>query len=112
MKFMRNNRDCGKFADEGDPMGSVGNLFDAAVVFIAALLLALMTVFGAQDLFSEKSSFTILKKNDRGEMTFIKKKGRRIQASKMTKEEATGKGTRLGTAYRLEDGSMIYVPEE
>ena len=30
----------------------------------------------------------------------------------MTREEAAGRGTRLGTAYRLEDGSMIYVPED
>ena len=78
----------------------------------AALLLALMTVFDAKEIFSKDSNMTIVKRNDRGEMTVIRKKGRRIKAVKMTREQAEGRGTRLGTAYRLEDGSMIYVPEE
>ncbi|MBQ9336036.1 MAG: DUF2149 domain-containing protein [Lentisphaeria bacterium] len=112
MKFMRDLQEWRRQPESGDPMSGVGNLFDTAMVFIAALLLALMTVFDARDLFSPESKFTILKKNDRGEMTLIRKSGRRIRAVKMTPEQAAGRGVRLGTAYRLEDGSMIYVPEE
>jgi hypothetical protein len=44
-------------------------------------------------------------------MEIITKKGTRIDAVKMTREQAKGRGMRLGTAYRLEDGSMVYVPE-
>ena len=109
---MRNSSEVPAESDGGDPMGGVANLFDTAVVFIAALLLALMTFFEADEIFSKDTSFTLVKKNERGEMTVIKKHGRKIQAVKMTREQAAGKGTRLGTAYRLEDGSMIYVPEE
>lgn len=112
MKFMRNVHDWRIEQSSPDPMTGVANLFDTAVVFIAALLLALMTVFDAREIFSKESSMTIIKKNDRDELTVIRKKGRRMQAVKMTREEATGRGTRLGSAYRLEDGSMIYVPEE
>ena len=112
MKFMRNIHDWHREQDSPDPMTGVGNLFDTAVVFIAALLLALMTVFDAKEIFSKDSRMTIIKKNDRGELTIIRKKGRKMQAVKMTREEASGRGTRLGTAYRLEDGSMIYVPED
>ena len=112
MKFMRNVRDWRQEQISPDPMSGVANLFDTAVVFIAALLLALMTVFDAKEIFSKESRMTIIKKNDQGELTIIRKKGRKIQAVKMTREEAAGRGTRLGTAYRLEDGSMIYVPEE
>ena len=112
MKFMRTSHDWRRDPDSPDPMSGVVNLFDAAVVFIAALLLALMTVFDAKEIFSKDSNMTIVKRNDRGEMTVIRKKGRRIQAVKMTREQAEGRGTRLGTAYRLEDGSMIYVPED
>ena len=112
MKFMREVRDWRKELDSVDPMGGVANLFDTAMVFIAALLLALMTVFDARDIFSKDSNLTMVKKNDQGEMTIIKKQGRRIQAVKMTRDAASGRGTRLGTAYRLEDGSIIYVPEE
>ena len=109
MKFMRNSR---ALSPDSDPLEGVANLFDTAVVFIAALLLALIAVFDASDLFSPKSDLTILKRNDRGEMTVIEKRGRKFRAVKMTREEAAGRGVRLGTAYRLEDGSMIYVPEE
>ena len=112
MKFMRTSHDWRRDPDSLDPMSGVVNLFDAAVVFIAALLLALMTVFDAKEIFSKDSNMTIVKRNDRGEMTVIRKKGRRIKAVKMTREQAEGRGTRLGTAYRLEDGSMIYVPED
>ena len=112
MRFMRGSHDWRRDPDSPDPMSGVVNLFDAAVVFIAALLLALMTVFDAKEIFSKDSNMTIVKRNDRGEMTVIRKKGRRIKAVKMTREQAEGRGTRLGTAYRLEDGSMIYVPED
>ena len=107
MKFMRTSHDWRRDPDSPDPMSGVVNLFDAAVVFIAALLLALMTVFDAKEFFSKDSNMTIVKRNDRGEMTVIRKNGRRIKAVKMTREQAEGRGTRLGTAYRLEDGSMI-----
>lgn len=112
MKFMRDYRKAPERRDAGDPMSGAANLFDTAVIFIAALLLALITVFDAKELFAKNSSMTLVKKNENGEMVIIEKKGRRIQAVRMTREEAAGKGVRLGTAYQLEDGSMIYVPEE
>ncbi len=112
MKFMRNYRQTAEAHDPGDPMGGVANLFDTAVIFIAALLLALVTVFDANDLFAKDSSMTIVKKSSNGEMVIIEKNGPKIQAVRMTREEAAGKGVLLGTAYQLEDGSMIYVPEE
>ena len=36
---------------------------------------------------------------------------KKIKALKVSKEKAEGRGERLGTAYRLEDGTMVYVPE-
>ncbi len=30
---------------------------------------------------------------------------------KVSKEKVQGKGERLGVAYKLNDGSMVYVPE-
>ncbi len=112
MRFMRNSKAFEGDMDCDDPMSGVVNLFDTAVIFIAALLLALVTAFEVKDLFSKDSDMTLIKRSSNGEMVLIEKKGRKIQAVKMTREEAAGKGTRLGTAYRLEDGSMIYVPEE
>ncbi|MBW2119584.1 MAG: DUF2149 domain-containing protein, partial [Deltaproteobacteria bacterium] len=52
-----------------------------------------------------------MKKSENGQMEIITKKGKKIKAIKVTKEKALGRGVRLGMAYRLEDGSMVYVPE-
>ena len=45
-------------------------------------------------------------------MEIITKQGKKIKAVRMTKETVQGKGQRLGIAYQLEDGSMVYVPED
>lgn len=94
-----------------DPMSMVGNLFDVAVVFITALLVALFSLLGLNELLDAKSSVTLMKRNAAGEVELITKVGQKIKAVKMSKEQSEGRGQRLGTAYKLEDGTMIYVPE-
>ena len=111
MKFLKRRRYHHDDPIEDDPMAMVANLFDVSVVFIVALLLSLFSAYHLQELFSEKSEMTIVKKTKDGQMEVISKKGRRIKALIVTKEEGEGRGERLGTAYRLEDGSTIYVPE-
>lgn len=95
-----------------DPMAGVSNLFDIGLVFIVGLVLTLFTAYRLQDLFSETSRFTMLKQSQDGRMEIITKDAKEIRAMKITAEEAKGMGTRLGTAYRLQDGSMVYVPEK
>ena len=112
MRFMHKSKLLAEEKSSGDPMEGVANLFDTAVVFIAALLLALLTFYDAKEIFSKEASFTMVRKNAKGEMTLVSKKGRKIKAVKITPEQAAGRGTRLGTAYKLEDGSVVYVPEE
>ena len=74
------------------------------------LLISLFSAYSLQDLFDEKSEMTILKKKQNGEMEIITKKGRKIEVRKITKEQAEGRGEKLGMAYKLEDGSVIYIP--
>lgn len=99
------------FRDD-DPMTGVANLFDIGLVFIVGLILTLFSVYHLQDLFSETSELTIVKQNARNqEMEIITKKGKTIKAMKVTKDKVQGRGERLGIAYKLEDGTMVYVPE-
>lgn len=113
----RRTRKTGKaFGDQAfsddDPMTGVANLFDIGLVFIVGLILALFSVYHLQDLFSEKSSFTLVKQNPQSEeMEIITKQGKKIKAVKVTRDTVEGQGQRLGVAYRLQDGSMVYVPE-
>jgi len=99
------------FRDD-DPMTGVANLFDIGLVFIVGLLMTLFSAYHLQDLFDNTSEMTIMKKSATGEMDIIVKKGTQIKATRVTSEAAKGRGNRLGVAYRLEDGSMVYVPDD
>ena len=102
----------GQTGGEDDPLGGVANLFDIGLVFIVGLIITLFTAYHLQDIFSSRSEMTIMKKTESGQMEIIIKKGKKIKAYKVSREKTKGKGERLGVAYRLEDGSVVYVPDE
>jgi hypothetical protein len=95
-----------------DPMSSVANLTDIFLCFIVAILVCFLSAYHLQDLLSKDSNTTIMKQSADGELTIISKKASKIEAVKVTKAEAEGRGVRLGVAYKLEDGSMVYLPDE
>jgi len=94
-----------------DPLSGVANLFDIGLVFIVGLIVTIFSAYNLQDLLSEKSDVTLLKMSKNQEMELITKKGNKIKAMKVSKQKAKGRGERLGVAYKLEDGTMVYVPE-
>ena len=96
---------------ENDPLAGVANLFDIGLVFMVGLIITIFTAYNLQDLFSENSEISLLKMSKNQEMKIITKKGKKIKAMKVTKQKAEGRGERLGIAYKLEDGTMVYVPE-
>ncbi len=111
MSYLKKRRLTGATEDE-DPLNGVANLFDVGLVFIVGLFLALMTVYNMMDFFSETSEITIVKKNQEGQMEIITKKGKDIKVEKVTDKKIGGQeGMKLGTAYQLKDGRMIYVPD-
>ncbi|MFM2125976.1 MAG: hypothetical protein RL328_2427, partial [Acidobacteriota bacterium] len=69
------------------------------------------SVYRMSDLVDSKSEVTMVKTNAQGMQEIIVKKGTEIKAYKMTSKAAEGNGERLGTAYRLANGQVIYVPE-
>jgi hypothetical protein len=97
---------------EEDPLSGVANLFDVSIVFIVGLMLTLFSVYRMGDLIDADSEVTMVKTNAQGEREIIVKKGTEITAYKVTGETASGDGERLGIAYRLANGQVIYVPEE
>lgn len=96
---------------DDDPLSGVANLFDVGLVFIVGLLIALFAAYHLQDLFNEEAEFTMMKQHANGQLEIITKTKKTLKAVKVTKKEAEGRGMRLGTAYQLEDGTMVYVPE-
>ena len=97
---------------DDDPLAGMANLFDVSVAFIVALLLALFALFSSGKLLDQDSNVTLVKQTESGEMEIIVKQGSRITVQKVTDKTLSGQGTRLGTAYRLANGQVVYVPDE
>lgn len=93
--------------DEDDPMLSAVNLVDVFLVVVVALLVALV------DSTRQATPAEGAKIRDAGtpqmEM-IVTEKGEQIRY-KGTGSQSEGEGVRAGVAYRLRDGSIIYVPE-
>jgi hypothetical protein len=95
-----------------NPLTGVANLFDASIVFAVGLMVALIQAFSLTQMLSPSSELTIMKRDDKtGQMEIIEKKGETIKVRRMTPEKKAGEGKRLGIAYQLTDGSVVYVPE-
>ena len=97
---------------DSDPMGTVANLFDVAMVFAVALMVALVSRFNMTEMFS-KEDFTMVKNPGKENMEIITKEGQTITKYKPSEsqEKSGKKGKKVGIAYEMENGEIIYVPE-
>jgi hypothetical protein len=112
MKFLKNRRSSESFDPPlEDPLAGIANLFDASVVFIVSLIIALFMAYNMLELLNPKSEVTLVKKAEDGKVEIIIKKGKEIRVKKVTDKELAGEGIKLGTAYQLKDGRTVYVPE-
>lgn len=96
---------------EEDPLAGVANIFDVSVVFIVGLMITLFSIYRMGDLVDATSEVTMVKTNAQGLREIIVKRGTEITAYELTGETLGGDGERLGTAYRLANGQIIYVPD-
>jgi len=97
--------------EDEDPLAGIANLFDVSVVFIVGLMISLFSIYRMGDLMDPDTEVTMVKTNAAGESEVIIKKGTEIDAYRVTGEQLAGDGERLGTAYRLANGQIIYVPD-
>lgn len=111
MKFLNRTESADSIASD-DPVSSVANLFDVSIVFIVALFFALFSTMQMTDLFQPEADITITKRNADGSIQIVTKKGKEVKIEKLTPSEQEGRGVRLGTAYQLDDGKIVYVPEK
>ena len=94
--------------NDEDPFIAVVNLIDILLVIIAALFLVVaynpLSPFGAEDV-------TVISNPGTAEMEIVIKKGQNITRYESTGKNDVGAGVKVGTAYQLPDGSMVYIPE-
>lgn len=95
--------------DDHDPLAGVANLFDVAMVFAVALMVALFASSPASNLLLNRGS--LAESNAQLQQNSIPHTGDRLERFQIGDREAGGQGERLGIAYRLPSGEVIYVPE-
>ena len=110
---MSRKRRLFKQGEDQDPLSVLTNLFDVAMVFAVALMVALVTRFDMTEIFSQED-FTMVKNPGTEQMEIITKKGEKIEKytpSEDAAQDNNSRGKRVGVAYQLENGEIIYVPE-
>jgi hypothetical protein len=99
----RVHRDSG-----GDPLDGLVNLFDLGVVLAVAFLLAALSSLKLTDLLT-KSDVTVVRSGAR-DQTVIVKRGDKVQTLRVDPtKQVVGRGSRVGSVYRLADGRLVYV---
>lgn len=99
--------------EDNDPLLGLINLFDASMVLVVAMLLSLIAKGNIADMAARLSQkdVTIVTNPGKSDMEMVIKRGNKIEKLKATGEKGAGAGKRLGTAFRLENGEVVYVPE-
>jgi len=110
----RRQRRISKFSKEEDtdPLSVIVNLFDVAMVFAVALMVAMVMHMNMTEVFTQED-YTIVKNPGKDNMEIITKEGNKINKYTPSQDQSSSqqKGKKVGIAYELENGEIIYVPE-
>lgn len=98
--------------EDHDPLSVIVNLFDVAMVFAVSLMVAMVMHMNMTEIFG-KENFSIVKNPGKDNMEIITKEGNKINKYTPSKEQQKqgNKGRKVGIAYELDNGEIIYVPE-
>lgn len=91
-----------------NPALSLVNLVDVFLVLVAALLIAIAQ--NPMNPFLEEN-VAVIKNAGQPNMEMIIKNGEKVETYKSSGEIGSGEGVKAGTAYKLSDGSIVYIPE-
>lgn len=95
--------------DSDDPILSVVNLVDVFLVVIAVLLVAVAeNPLGALP----NHEAIVIKNPGKADMSMLIKDGESLREYRASGQIGEGQGAKAGTAYRMKNGNMVYVPEK
>jgi hypothetical protein len=96
---------------EDDPLGLMANLFDLSIVLAIGFLLTALGAMSLRDLTEASDDWTLVRRRPSGQTEVLSRRGGTVRIQKVSPRKAGGQGVRLGVAYELEDGEVIYVPD-
>lgn len=97
-----------RLENETDPMLSVVNMIDVFLAVVIALILVLVNSPLNPYL---KDDYLIVKNPHKENMEILIKEGEKLEKYVKSSKIGEGRGLRVGVTYRLEDGTLVYVPE-
>jgi len=99
--------------EDADPISVVSNLFDVAMVFAVALMVALVSRYNMTEVFSQED-YTMVKNTGKRKHGNYYQRGTEINRYTPSEDQQKSgkKGKKVGIAYELDNGEIIYVPEE
>jgi len=95
--------------DEDDPLLSMVNLIDLFLVVIGILLVII--VQNPLNPFTEQNVI-VIENPGQSDMRMTIKDSEELTRYEANGEIGEGQGSRAGVTYRLNDGRMIYIPED
>lgn len=110
LRFMNRRAKRGVPDNHGDPTEAMSNLFDIALLIGIGFLIVALSGMGLKDLLS-KDDITIVKNPGKVDMEIITRQAGSIKRLKATGNTVGGVGKRIGSVYRLEDGQVVWLPE-
>lgn len=94
----------------GDPLDGLVNLFDLGIVLSVAFLLAALSSLKLDDILTNER-VEVIRNTSKGQQ-IITRQGEKVTRIQLQPgQRVVGRGDRIGSVYRLNDGRIVYVED-
>src|SRR4051794_7029524 len=94
----------------GDPLDGLVNLFDLGIVLSVAFLLAALSSLKLDDILTNEK-VEVIRNTSKGQQ-IITRQGEKVTRIQLQPgQKVVGRGDRIGSVYRLNDGRIVYVQD-
>ena len=94
----------------GDPLDGLVNLFDLGIVLSVAFLIAALSSLKLDDILTSER-VEVIRNTAKGQQ-IITRQGQKVTRIQLQPgQRVVGRGDRIGTVYRLNDGRVVYVED-
>jgi hypothetical protein len=94
----------------GDPLDGLVNLFDLGIVLSVAFLLAALSSLKLSDILTNEK-VEVIRNTSQGQQ-IITRQGQKVTSIQLQPgQRVVGRGDRIGSVYRLNDGRVVYVQD-
>ena len=94
----------------GDPLDGLVNLFDLGIVLSVAFLIAALSSLRLDDILTNER-VEVIRNTSQGQQ-IITRQGQKVTRIQLQPgQRVVGRGDRIGSVYRLNDGRVVYVED-